>query len=120
MRQGIIEIRSRTRTPEIHLQQLIQQTAVEEFRPEAYRDQVRERVLEAIQRKVDGQDITAEPSEAPETKIIDLMDALKASLAKRGAAASEQAAGGQPGKNGKDAALKEPAARPRRTASGAR
>jgi DNA end-binding protein Ku len=100
--------------------QLIQQTAVEEFRPEAYRDQVRERVLEAIQRKVDGQDITAEPSEAPETKIIDLMDALKASLAKRGAAASEQGAGGQPGKNGKDAVLKEPAARPRRKASGAR
>ena len=100
--------------------QLIQQTAVEEFRPEAYRDQVRERVLEAIQRKVAGQDITAEPSEAPETKIIDLMDALKASLAKRGAAAPEHAAGGQPGKNGKEAALKEPVARPRRKASGAR
>jgi DNA end-binding protein Ku len=63
---------------------LIEQTAVDEFRPESYRDQVRERVLEAIQRKVDGQDITAEPSHAPETKIIDLMDALKASLAKRG------------------------------------
>ena len=39
-------------------------------------------MLEAIQRKVDGQEITAEPTEAPQTKIIDLMDALKASLAK--------------------------------------
>ena len=47
---------------------------------------MRERVLEAIQQKVDGQEITAEPpAERPEAKIIDLMEALKASLAKRGA-----------------------------------
>jgi DNA end-binding protein Ku len=59
---------------------LIEQSAVDEFRPENYHDTVRERVLEAIQQKVDGQEITAEP-EAPQTKIIDLMDALKASLA---------------------------------------
>ena len=63
--------------------QLIEQGAAEVFRPEAYRDTVRERVLEAIQRKVEGQEITAEPAEQPQTKIIDLMDALKASLAKQ-------------------------------------
>ena len=65
--------------------QLIEQGSVEEFRPQNFRDTVRERVLEAIQRKVDGQEITAEATEAPQAKIIDLMDALKASLAKRGA-----------------------------------
>ena len=64
--------------------QLIEQGAVDEFRPENYRDTVRDRVLEAIQQKVEGQEITAEPDAAPQTKIIDLMDALKASLAKRG------------------------------------
>ena len=101
--------------------QLIQQTAVEEFRPEAYHDQVRERILEAIQRKVDGQDITAEPSEAPETKIIDLMDALKASLAKRGASTAEKMPAKQAApKLGKEPAVKEPVAKPRRKASGAR
>ena len=100
--------------------QLIQQTAVEEFRPEAYRDQVRERVLEAIQRKVDGQDITAEPSEAPETKIIDLMDALKASLARRAASGAADKAPVGSAKNGKEPALKDAGARPRRKASGAR
>jgi len=72
--------------------QLIEQTAVDVFRPEAYSDLVRERVLEAIQQKVDGQDITTEPSQAPETKIIDLMDALKASLAKRGVTQDRPAA----------------------------
>ena len=39
---------------------------------------------------MDGQEITAEPTEAPQTKIIDLMDALKASLAKRGASTDEK------------------------------
>jgi DNA end-binding protein Ku len=68
--------------------QLIEQSSSEEFRPENYRDTVRERVLEAIQRKVEGQEITADAA-PPETKIIDLMDALKASLAKKGASTAE-------------------------------
>lgn len=69
--------------------QLIEQSSTEEFRPENYRDTVRERVLEAIQQKVEGQEITAEAA-PPETKIIDLMDALKASLAKAGTATGEK------------------------------
>jgi DNA end-binding protein Ku len=70
--------------------QLIEQGSVDEFRPQNFHDTVRERVLEAIQRKVDGQEITAEATEAPQTKIIDLMDALKASLARRGASTDEK------------------------------
>ncbi|MGH7498742.1 MAG: Ku protein [Gemmatimonadales bacterium] len=70
--------------------QLIEQTATDEFHPEHYHDTVRERVLEAIQQKVDGQEITSAATEEPETKIIDLMDALKASLAKRGAGAADK------------------------------
>jgi DNA end-binding protein Ku len=69
--------------------QLIEQSSTEEFRPENYHDTVRERVLDAIQSKVEGQEITAEAA-PPETKIIDLMDALKASLAKRGASTAEK------------------------------
>jgi DNA end-binding protein Ku len=64
--------------------QLIEQTATDEFNPEKYHDQVRDRVLQAIQAKVDGQEITSEPAEQAPTKIIDLMEALKASLAKGG------------------------------------
>jgi len=68
--------------------QLIEQSSTDEFRPENYHDTVRERVLEAIQSKVEGQEITADAA-PPETKIIDLMDALKASLAKKGASTDE-------------------------------
>jgi DNA end-binding protein Ku len=52
------------------------------FDPKKYHDTVRERVLETIQRKIDGQDITADAAPASGTKILDLMEALKASLEK--------------------------------------
>jgi DNA end-binding protein Ku len=61
--------------------QLIEQAASDEFRPEEYKDEVRERMLALIQRKVEGEDITVAPTAEPEHKIIDIMEALKASLA---------------------------------------
>ena len=61
--------------------QLIEQAASEKFQPEKYKDEVRERVMDLIQRKVDGEDITVTPTEEPEHKIIDMMEALKASIA---------------------------------------
>jgi len=70
--------------------QLIEQTASDTFRPEAYRDHVRERILEQIQQKVAGKEITEEPAQAPQAQIIDLMEALKASLAKGGKVAGER------------------------------
>jgi DNA end-binding protein Ku len=89
--------------------QLIDQGSVDEFKPENYRDNVRDRVLQAIQRKVDGQEITDEPTEAPQAKIIDLMDALKASLAKRGNGADDNRPV-KPATNGAKAAPKKKAA----------
>jgi DNA end-binding protein Ku len=64
--------------------QLIDQISSDEFHPEQYTDEVRTRYHEAIQRKVDGQEITATTAEAPKAQIIDLMEALKASLAAKG------------------------------------
>ena len=62
--------------------QLIEQQVTDSFQPQNYTDTVRQKVREQIQRKVDGQEITEEPAEAPKTQIIDLMEALKQSLAK--------------------------------------
>jgi DNA end-binding protein Ku len=62
--------------------QLVEQAKSDEFHAEKYRDQVRERILEFIQRKVEGEDIAAVATvEEPEHKIIDMMEALRASLA---------------------------------------
>jgi DNA end-binding protein Ku len=62
--------------------QLVEQIATDRFQPESYRDEARERVRDLIAKKVEGQDITAAPqAEMPRAQIIDLMEALKASLA---------------------------------------
>jgi DNA end-binding protein Ku len=74
--------------PELKLAtQLIEQIANDEFKPENYEDDVKKRYQEAIQRKVEGQEVVT-AAEAPKTaQIIDLMEALKASLAAKNAAA---------------------------------
>jgi DNA end-binding protein Ku len=68
--------------PEVQLAlTLIEQGSSEGFHPERYEDAVKKRILEAIERKVQGEQIrTAAPAEA-HGQVIDLMDALKASLA---------------------------------------
>ncbi|MGF1508274.1 MAG: Ku protein [Myxococcota bacterium] len=59
---------------------LIEQAASETFRPENYNDEVKARIEAAIQQKWEGKDVTLAPEESPKAQIIDLMDALKASL----------------------------------------
>ena len=68
-------------------QQLITSQQADLFDPTSYVDEVRGRVEAAIQKKVEGQEISV--SEAPVAstgKVIDLMDALRASLEKTEAA----------------------------------
>ncbi|MEO0971532.1 MAG: Ku protein [Pseudomonadota bacterium] len=69
---------------------LIEQGASEEFAPQQYKDEVRERMMELIERKVAGEDISVSPAEHADDKIIDIMEALKASIAAREGEASEE------------------------------
>ena len=60
--------------------QLAEMGAADEFHPENYRDEVAERIKGQIQKKIEGgEEITAE-AEQPRAQVIDLMEALKASL----------------------------------------
>ncbi len=64
-------------------QQLIDQQTAERFDPDAYKDEVRARIQAAIDKKVEGHEISvAETAPAQEGKVIDLMEALRASLQK--------------------------------------
>jgi len=85
--------------PELKLaEQIIEQISTDAFQPEKYKDEVRERVHEQIQRKVEGQQIQIEAPQAQPTQIIDLMEALKASLAAKGLApAAAKPAAPKPG-----------------------
>src|SRR3954467_7063918 len=97
--------------PELALaQQIIQQISTDEFKPEKYTDDVRARIHEQIQRKVAGQEIQTEEPAQPQTQIIDLMEALKASLAAKGLAPAPKAAEPEPAEERKPAkrAAREP------------
>jgi DNA end-binding protein Ku len=60
--------------------QLVEQIASDAFTPEAYSDGVRDKILAAIEQKIAGQEMTFAPRDEPKAQVIDLMDALKASL----------------------------------------
>jgi DNA end-binding protein Ku len=78
--------------PEVQLAlQLVEQTASDSFHPERYPDEVRARTLALIDEKVKGQEIRVAPGEPPPTQVIDLVEALQASLAAAGRAGAARA-----------------------------
>ena len=98
--------------------QLIDQQTSAKFDPSQYTDDVSARIEEAVQRKVEGQEITM--AEAPETggaQVIDLMEALRASLEKKGVKpAAKSAAPAKGRKPAKSASDETEAPAPRRSA----
>ena len=98
-------------------QMLIDQQTSETFDPAAYTDEVKSRIEAAVQQKVEGQEITL--AEAPEggAQVIDLMEALRASLEKkappRSKAAEPAAADRKPPKRAHAEEAPAPAARKR-------
>jgi DNA end-binding protein Ku len=72
---------------------LISELSAERFDPSGYRDHYRDRLDEAVTRKVEGQETVAATAATEAPRVIDLMEALKQSLAaerggtRRGAAA---------------------------------
>ena len=99
--------------------QLINGLASETFSPERYTDEYRHRVLGMINQKAEGQEVTLSEPAAPRAQVIDLMEALKESLAKRGLSAEDAAAKKPPAKAGAAAAKAKPEA-PKKRAQGGR
>lgn len=88
-------------------QQLIEQQATDRFDPAAYKDEVRERIEAAVQKKVEGQEITMAEEPQPGAQVIDLMEALRASLDKKPAKRAAPAASPQASKPAKKSAGKK-------------
>jgi DNA end-binding protein Ku len=95
--------------------QLIDQQTSERFDPNAYTDEVKARIEAAIQRKVEGQEIAISELRPAAGKVVDLMEALRASLDRNVRAKGEAAQLGER-KPPKRAAAKK--ATPRRRAVG--
>ncbi len=75
--------------------QLIEQISVDNYDPAQFKDEEKERILAAIDKKIAGKKIVA--AEHPEStgsgggQVIDIMEALRASLAKKGGGAAKPA-----------------------------
>ncbi|MCU1459363.1 MAG: Ku protein [Actinomycetia bacterium] len=69
-------------------EQLIQSLA-SDFEPEKYHDEYREQLLDLIDRKAAGEEIVAQPQAQEPAKVLDLMAALEASLARASGTATE-------------------------------
>jgi DNA end-binding protein Ku len=75
-----------------------------DFEPEKYHDEYREQMRELIEKKAAGEEIVAEPLVEEPAKVVDLMAALEASLARAG-----KGGDGEAGRPAKKAATKKPA-----------
>jgi DNA end-binding protein Ku len=97
---------------------LVGELSSEAFRPEQYADEYRTRVLQVVESKVEGREVTSLAPQAQRTQVIDLMEALKQSLGKRGSGGRPAAGGDDAAEGNKKAASleKKPAARARQKA----
>ena len=64
--------------------QFIQGLSQPAFDVSKYKDEYREKLRDLIDRKVRGETVVISPAPEPESKVVDLMEALKASLARSG------------------------------------
>jgi DNA end-binding protein Ku len=71
-------------------QQLIDGLSNAEFEPERYADEYRQRVLDLVNGKIEGKEIIAAGPPVQRAQVIDLMEALKESLAKHAPAGDEK------------------------------
>jgi DNA end-binding protein Ku len=73
--------RAKTGNREIDMARQLIESLSAEFEPEKYKDEYRERVLDLIERKAQGEEVVVQPREEAPTEVPDLLAALEASLA---------------------------------------
>ena len=70
---------------------LIDELVSKEFHPENYHDEYRGRVLHLVEQKVEGKEVTALEPQVRQSQVVDLMEALKASLERKDGAPKPKA-----------------------------
>lgn len=81
------------RPQELKMAEQLVQNLAESFRPEKYTDDHRERLMELIDAKLRGRKVTAVETEEPEaTRVVDLMERLRESIAQGKRATGKSAA----------------------------
>ena len=75
-----VDVDAKVRQQELDMAKQLITNLTSEWNPDEYHDEYREALLQIVEKKVAGEEIEVMPQEAP-TKVVDLMEALKASVA---------------------------------------
>jgi len=106
----------KVRAREVQLAQTLIENLTDEWDPEQFHDEYREALLEIVEKKVAGEEITVQP-EAEPTKVVDLMEALKASVEAAKKKEPARPAASRPKRAAKKSAAKKSMATRKRAAS---
>ena len=93
----VLDKKVQIRDQEVQMAKSLIDNLTEAFKPDAFRDEYRDALLDIVEKKVSGEEIEVFPEPEP-TKVVDLMEALKASVEqtkKKAAPKKAAAAGGQ-------------------------
>jgi DNA end-binding protein Ku len=74
-----LDAEEKVRANEVDMAKTLIQNLTEPWKPEAYKDEYREALMDIVERKAAGQPIEVPAAAAP-ARVVDLMDALKASV----------------------------------------
>ena len=116
---GGVDVSAKIRGQELEMAKQLIESLSGEWNPEEYSDEYREALLQIVEAKLNGQEIEVVAPE-PTAKVVDLMEALKASVAAAKKEADEPAPSRKPAAKkapvkkkppGKKPAAKKPAAR---------
>ena len=102
---------------ELDMAKMLIEQLTTEFEPDKYEDEYRDRLMEAIEDKVEGKEVTVAPEEKV-TNVLDRMDALQASLRELKSTPSEKGekpSSSRSSKGGKTAEKKKTGSRRKKT-----
>jgi len=113
---GDADVDVKVRDQELAMARQLIESLTADWEPDAYTDEYREALMQIVEAKVNGEEIEVVEPE-PTAKVVDLMEALKASVAaaKKGDE-PEAATGGGSSRSSGDGAAKEPASKKKTTA----
>jgi len=108
---GGVDVSAKIRGQELEMAKQLIESLSGEWNPEEYSDEYREALLQIVEAKLNGQEIEVVAPE-PTAKVVDLMEALKASVAAAKKQADEPAASRKPAAKKPAAKKKPPAKKP--------
>ena len=108
---GGVDVSAKVRGQELEMAKQLIESLSGEWNPEEYSDEYREAMLQIVEAKLNGQEIEVVAPE-PTAKVVDLMEALKASVAAAKKEADEPAPSRKPAAKKAPAKKKPPAKKP--------